>query len=72
MPRKIRQLEAELRRAGFAIDKNRGKGSHDVWKHPTGVQVTLSGNAGDDARPYQEKQVREAIREAKQREAQRP
>jgi hypothetical protein len=28
--------------------------------------VTLSGKSGDDAKPYQEKQVKEAIEEVKQ------
>jgi hypothetical protein len=27
--------------------------------------ITLSGNPGDDAKPYQEKAVKEALREAK-------
>ena len=62
-PRKIRQLVAELEKAGFL---NRGgKGSHRNFTHPaTATNVTLSGKAGDDAKPYQEKDVKEAIREA--------
>ena len=63
MPRKIRQLRSDLRKAGFVLDPERGKGSHDVWEHPEGVVafVTLSGKDGADAKPYQEKKVREAI-----------
>ena len=72
MPRKVRQLEADLGRAGFALVKDRGKGSHRWWQHPTGVRVSLSGQAGADAHDYQEKEVRDAIREAKRREAQQP
>ena len=68
MPRKVRQLAADLRRAGFVEDTDRGKGSHRVWEHPTGVRVGLAGRSGGDAQDYQEKQVREAIREAKRRE----
>ncbi|MBA3415976.1 MAG: type II toxin-antitoxin system HicA family toxin, partial [Chloroflexia bacterium] len=34
MPRKIRQLESDLRRAGFVERTDRGKGSHRVWTHP--------------------------------------
>ncbi|MDP9358871.1 MAG: type II toxin-antitoxin system HicA family toxin [Chloroflexota bacterium] len=61
MPRKIRELKADLRRAGF--DFRRAKGSHTSWTHPSlpGVSVTISGNDGDDARPYQERDVRSAL-----------
>ena len=64
MPRKIRQLKAELRTAGFREVRRRGKGSHTYWEndeHP-GVTVTLSGQDGDDARSYQEREVAIAIR----------
>ena len=63
MPRKIRQLRSDLRKAGFVLDRERGKGSHTVWEHPDvgAAFVTLSGKDGDDAKPYQEKEVREAI-----------
>lgn len=62
MPRKIRQLKADLRRAGFVLT-DRGKGSHEVWEYPavTIASVTLSGRDGADARPYQERDVRLAI-----------
>ncbi|RKU17866.1 hypothetical protein C6500_14775 [Candidatus Poribacteria bacterium] len=53
MPRKIRQLIADLRKAGFI--NIRGKGSHRTYEHPKGSTVVLSGNLGDDAKPYQEK-----------------
>lgn len=66
MPRKIRQLKAELRKAGFSEAKGRGKGSHTVWVHQNYAgAITLSGHDGDDADRYQERQVREAIEEAK-------
>ncbi len=61
MPRRIRQLIADLERAGF-VDRG-GKGSHRNFLHPSGVKITLSGNAGDDAKPYQEKAVKQAIEE---------
>ena len=58
MPRKIRQVIADLERAGFV---NRGgKGSHRNYVHPTGKVVTVSGKPGDDAPRYLEKQVRRA------------
>ena len=63
MPRKLRQLIADLQKAGFV---NRGgKGSHRNFEHAaSGVNVTLSGQLGADARFYQEKEVREAIENA--------
>lgn len=63
MPRKVRQLKADLRKAGFAWRP--AKGSHGVWTHPLlpSVSVTVSGNDGDDARDYQEKQVAAALDE---------
>jgi predicted RNA binding protein YcfA (HicA-like mRNA interferase family) len=43
-----------------------GKGSHRNFLHPKGIRVTLSGNTGDDAKAYQEKEVRKAIEESKE------
>lgn len=64
MPRKIRQLVADLERAGFVLVPG-GKGSHRKFRHTKFPgSVILSGPDGDDARHYQEKQVRNAIREA--------
>ncbi len=69
MPRKLRELRADLRRAGWGIDRQAG--SHQIWKHPLvfGVEVNLAGRDGADAYPYQERDVREAVRLT--REAQR-
>jgi predicted RNA binding protein YcfA (HicA-like mRNA interferase family) len=64
MPRKVRDLIADLERNGFA--SRGGKGSHRNFLHPKGVRITISGSPGDDAKPYQEKDVRKAIREASQ------
>ena len=63
MPKKIRELIAELEKHGFV---NRGgKGSHRNFTHPRVARpVTISGDAGDDARKYQEKAVKAAIAEA--------
>ncbi|MFZ4116628.1 MAG: type II toxin-antitoxin system HicA family toxin [Chthoniobacterales bacterium] len=63
MPRKIRQLIADLKRAGF-VDRG-GKGSHRNFIHPCGATVTISSKEGDDALHYKEKNVREAIQEVK-------
>lgn len=63
MPRKIRQLVTDLEKAGF-INKG-GKGSHRNYKHPKGMRVTISGKIGDDAKPYQEKEVKIKIEESR-------
>jgi predicted RNA binding protein YcfA (HicA-like mRNA interferase family) len=63
MPRKIRELIRDLERAGFA---NRGgKGSHRNFEHPRGVHITVSGKFGDDAKRYQEREVKRKIEESK-------
>ncbi len=66
MPRKIRELKADLLRVGCVWRP--AKGSHTRWSHPDvpDVRVTLSGNDGDDARDYQEQRVREALRKIRQ------
>jgi len=62
MPRKIRELIAELKAAGF-VDRG-GKGSHRNFIHPSSfMPVTISGRPGDDAKPYQERAVRDALKE---------
>jgi len=63
VPRKIRQLVSELGKAGFV---NRGgKGSHRNFVHAaSGTHLTLSGKPGDDAKNYQEKDVKKAIDKA--------
>lgn len=64
MPRKIRQLIADLERAGFLVTPG-GKGSHRKFQHAKFPgSVVLSGGDGEDAHHYQEKQVRQAIRKA--------
>jgi predicted RNA binding protein YcfA (HicA-like mRNA interferase family) len=62
MPRKIRDLIRDLQRAGFA-DRG-GKGSHRNYEHPEGARVTISGRLGDDAKPYQEREVKKVIEES--------
>ena len=64
MPRKIRQLIADLEKVGFV---NRGgKGSHRNFTHPQGLRVTISGGAGDDAKHYQKRDVRQALKTVKE------
>jgi len=63
MPRKVRELIRDLEHAGFV---NRGgKGSHRNYLHPRGVRITISGGLGDDVRPYQERDMDKALREAR-------
>lgn len=64
MPRKVRQLIVDLEKAGFV---NRGgKGSHRNFVHPKGLRITISGGAGDDAKHYQERDVRRALETVRQ------
>ena len=63
MPRKIRELIKELERVGF---RNRGgKGSHRNYFHSRGVVITISGKLGEDTKHYQEKEVKQKIKEVK-------
>ena len=62
MPKKIRELKSLLKKAGF-IDEP-GKGSHTKWSHPLlSDKVTLSGKDSNDAKPYQEKDVNNALKQ---------
>jgi predicted RNA binding protein YcfA (HicA-like mRNA interferase family) len=64
MPPKIKQLTKGIEGAGFV---NRGgKGSHRNFVHPRVAKpITISGKLGDDALPYQERDVKKAIEESK-------
>jgi predicted RNA binding protein YcfA (HicA-like mRNA interferase family) len=63
VPRKLRELVRDLRNAEF-YEISGGKGSHRKFTHAHYAgAVTLSGKLGDDAKPYQEKLVRQAIEE---------
>lgn len=62
MPKKIRELKTMLRKAGFEM--RAGKGSHTVWSHALiDESITISGNDGDDAKPYQVQNVRELLQQ---------
>ena len=62
MPRKIRELVKDLTDAGFYEIPGAGKGSHRKFAHAKyNGAVTLSGKSGNDAKRYQEKQVKQAI-----------
>jgi predicted RNA binding protein YcfA (HicA-like mRNA interferase family) len=68
VPQKVRQLKSSLSKAGFYLRP--GKGSHTVWKHILlpGTEVTISGKDGDDAKPYQVKDVRNALRDLERKQ----
>lgn len=61
MPKKIRELIRDLKRAGF-VDRG-GKDSHRNFTHTKGAKITLSGNPSHDAKRYQERDVEKAVRE---------
>ena len=62
MPRKLRQLKADMRRAGARLVSE--EGDHEKWRHPLvqDLLVELAGKDGSDAKPYQEKQVRSFLK----------
>lgn len=64
MPPKIRDIVADLEKAGFV---NRGgKGGHRNFIHPNvSKPITISGKTGDDAKRYQVRAVSLAIEESK-------
>jgi predicted RNA binding protein YcfA (HicA-like mRNA interferase family) len=64
VPLKVRDLVAELERAGFV---NRGgKGSHRNYVHSkVRKPITIAGALGDDAKRYQVRAVQSAIEESK-------
>jgi predicted RNA binding protein YcfA (HicA-like mRNA interferase family) len=63
MPRKIRELVADLEKAGWVLTSG-GKGSHRKFAHPRSMRkIVISGATGDDAHHYQEKLIKAAIRE---------
>jgi predicted RNA binding protein YcfA (HicA-like mRNA interferase family) len=62
MPKKLRILIKELQKAAFV---NRGgKVSHRNFLHPSAIALTISGKLSDDAKPYQEKIVKQKIEES--------
>ncbi|EKE18809.1 MAG: hypothetical protein ACD_9C00227G0001 [uncultured bacterium] len=62
MPPKIRELIKILKENEF-VDRG-GKWSHRNFLHSSGVKITISGNLGDDAKSYQEKEVKKVVKEA--------
>ena len=73
MPRKIREILADYRRAGFAVATSGGKGSHRKATHPLvpGAAI-ISGRDGADAKPYQEAELRDKLRKLAEARERRP
>lgn len=42
MPKKPQQLEKEVLKAGFVLEKGKGKGGHRRYKHPDGRTTEIS------------------------------
>lgn len=64
MPRKIRELKAQIAREGFVYLPKRGKGSHERWQHPLLKKaLTIPGKNGDDVPLYLEKQLAQLLSE---------
>ena len=62
MLRKIRELIQDLHDAGFYEIPGGGKGAHRKFTHARYAgAVTLRGQTGDDGKPYQERQDKQAI-----------
>ena len=61
MPPKIKELISKLQSSGF--ENRGGKGSHRNFTHQKGSKITISGKAGDDAKPYLIKAVKKAVSE---------
>lgn len=65
MPRKLAQLLTNLAKAGFV--SRGGKGSHRNYQHPSGYRLLVSVHKGE-AKPYQQRDIEEAIRAVTQGE----
>jgi predicted RNA binding protein YcfA (HicA-like mRNA interferase family) len=73
MPRKVREIIADYRRAGFTIVVSGGKGSHRKAIHPlVPGAATIAGHEGADAKPYQEAELREKLRLLAEAKRKRP
>ncbi len=63
---KSESLFRNSKKTGFYEIRGGGKGAHRKFAHVNYAgAVTLSGQAGDDAKPYQEQQVKQAVGQVK-------
>jgi predicted RNA binding protein YcfA (HicA-like mRNA interferase family) len=71
MPRKKRDIRRDLRKAGFVETK--GKGDHTKFRHPlVRRHVIVDGADGADAKPYDEINLRNALRELEEARRSQP
>ena len=68
MPKKIRELKKQLRKAGFECKRIRG--SHERWIHDDlpELPITVAGKDSEDAKPYLEKLVATALKKLDEKE----
>ncbi len=68
MPKKIRELKAMVKKAGYILQPKRGKGSHTYWKHPLLPKqpLTIPGKDGDDAPRYLETDIQRTLKKLEQ------
>lgn len=60
-------MKRTLHQAGFTLLPKRGKGSHSYWIHPLlSKPIVLSGKDSKDAKPYQEQDVMNVLKELEQ------
>ena len=65
LPKKIRELKAMLLKANCICEQ--AKGSHTKWSHLLlNYKITLSGKDGNDAKRYQEKDVKDFLKDIKE------
>jgi hypothetical protein len=65
--RKKRDIRSDYRHAGFR--ERRGKGDHTVFTHPlVSRNYAVDGPDGKDALPYDEKNLKRALRELEEAE----
>jgi len=60
MPKRPKQLEKEILKAGFVRQKGRGKGGHRRYKHPDGRTAEI---------PFHDKELRKGTEEAIRKQA---
>ncbi len=61
---KIKALKTSLSKAGFIRLKNRGKGSHTIWRHKNNhINIVCSGKDSKEAKYYQVKALKVAIKQ---------
>jgi predicted RNA binding protein YcfA (HicA-like mRNA interferase family) len=72
MARRIHELKADLRRAGF--EWRPGKGSHTIWTHPSlpGYRLTIAGNDDDLDGRCQEQTIHKVLARLRNAEPVKP